>query len=117
MKPDGKINLVAELLDLPLLDTEGKYCGIVDDLELSGGPGKDLRLDALLVGPGAYRGRLPKWAMWIAKAIAGERITRVPIDKVRTIDSVVHLRCPAGDLGLDKSERGAVSWIPKKGAL
>lgn len=117
MKPDGKIKLVAELLDLPLLDTEGKYCGIVDDVELSGGPGKDLRLEALLVGPGAYRGRLPKWAMWIAKGVAGDRITKVPIDEVRTIDSVVHLRCPGGDLGLDKSEQSAGKWIPRKGAL
>ena len=88
MKPDGRIKLVAELLDLPLLDTEGKFCGIVDDVELDGGPGKELRLKALLVGPGAYRGRLPGWAMWLARTIAGERTTRVPIDNVRAIDSL-----------------------------
>jgi sporulation protein YlmC with PRC-barrel domain len=117
MKPDGTIKLVAELLDLPLLDTEGKYCGIVDDVELSGGPGKELRLEALLVGPGAYRGRLPRWAMWLVAVVAGDRICRVPIDKVRTIDSVVHLDCAGRDLGLDKSEQAAGKWIPRKGAL
>ena len=30
MTPKAPIKLVSELLDLPLLDAEGKYCGIVD---------------------------------------------------------------------------------------
>ena len=117
MKPDGAIKLVGELLDLPLLDAEGKYCGVVDDVELSGGAGKELRLKALLVGPGAYRGRLPKWAMWLVGAAAGDRVIRVPLDKVRAIDSVVHLICAGRDLGLGKSEQAANRWIPRKGAL
>ena len=117
MKPDGTIKLVAELLDLPLLDTEGKFCGIVDDLELEGAPGKKLRLKALLVGPGAYRGRMPKWAMWLVGTVAGDRITRVPIGEVRAIDSVVHLMRRGSELGLDKSERAAGKWIPRKGAM
>jgi sporulation protein YlmC with PRC-barrel domain len=117
MKPDGRIKLVSELLDLPLLDSEEKYCGVVDDVELSGGPGKELKLKALLVGPGAYSGRLPAWAMWLAKRIAGDRLTRVPIDKVRVIRCTVHLNCPGGDLGLHKSESAAGKWIPRWGAL
>ena len=39
MTPDSPIKLVSELLDLPLYDSEGKYCGIVDDVELDGAPG------------------------------------------------------------------------------
>jgi sporulation protein YlmC with PRC-barrel domain len=117
MKPGGAIKLVGELLDLPLLDTEGKYCGIVDDVELTGRPGEEVRLTALLVGPGAYGGRLPKWAMWLVRKTAGDRITKVPLDAVRAIDSVVHLRSAARDLGLDRSERAAGKWIPRKGAL
>ena len=46
MTPDSLIKLVSELLDLPLYDNEGKYCGVVDDVELSGGPGKELKLKA-----------------------------------------------------------------------
>ena len=65
MKPDGALKLVSELLDLPLIDSDGRYCGIVDDVELSGSAGKELKLKALLVGPGAYAGRLPRWAMAI----------------------------------------------------
>ena len=65
MKPDDPIKLVAELLDLPLLDKDERYCGIVDDVEFSGAPGKRLALEALLVGPGAYQGRLPSWMYWL----------------------------------------------------
>jgi sporulation protein YlmC with PRC-barrel domain len=115
--PDGRIKLVSELLDLPLLDSEGKYCGIVDDVEFSGSAGGALKLKALLVGPGAYSGRLPRWAMWLVTKIAGDRMTRVPIDKVRTIKSSVNLDCPGRALGLDRSERAARHWIPYEGAL
>ena len=117
MKPDGKLKLVAQLLDLPLLDSEGKYCGIVDDVELTGGPGKELALKALLVGPGAYAGRLPRWAMWLVGKVAGDRVTRVSLDKIRTITDSVHLDGPGDALGLHRSEKAAGKWIPRKGAL
>src|SRR5207248_11587575 len=67
MTPDSPIKLVSELLDLPLVDSEGKYCGVVDDVELIGGPGKELKLKALLAGPGAFTGRMPGWAMHLVK--------------------------------------------------
>lgn len=117
MKPDGAIKLVSELLDLPLVDRDGKYCGIVDDVELSGGPGKELKLKALLVGPGAYAGRLPRWAMGLVRITAGDRVTRVPLNKVRTIGAVVEIDCAASELGLTKSEKAAARWIPRKGAV
>lgn len=117
MTPDSPIKLVSELLDLPLYDSEGKYCGVVDDVELSGGPGKRLELNALLVGAGAYAGRLRPWAMWLVKKIAGDRVTRVPMEQVRTIRSAVHLERPGRDLGLHKSEIAAGKWIPRWGAL
>lgn len=117
MKPDGRIKLVSELLDLPLIDSEGKFCGIVDDLEFTGGPGKPLKLKALLVGPGAYSGRMPGWAMWLVAKTAGQRITRVPLHSITSIGSMVHLDRPASELGLGKSERAAERLIPHRGAL
>ena len=117
MTPDSPIKLASELLDLPLFDMEGKYCGVVDDVEFSCGAGKELKLKALLVGPGAYVGRLPGWAMWLVSKIAGNGVTRVPMDKVRTINTAVHLECPGRDLGLHKSETAAGKWIPHWGAL
>ena len=117
MTPSSPIKLVSELLDLPLYDVDGKYCGVVDDVELDGEPGKPLKLKALLVGPGAYAGRLPRWAMRVVTLIAGDRLTRVPTDKIRTIDATVHLKCPGRDLGLHRSETAAAKWIPEWGAL
>ncbi len=117
MTPNGPIKLVSELLDLPLIDSEGKYCGVVDDVEFTGRAGGDLTLKALLVGPGAYAGRLPGWAMWFVERLAGNRMTRVPMDQVRTITDAVHLECPGRDLGLHRDERKAGRWIPQKGAL
>jgi sporulation protein YlmC with PRC-barrel domain len=117
MTPESPIKLVSELLDLPLFDVEGEYCGIVDDVEFAGAPGKELKLKALLVGPGAYRGRMPGWVMSIVRKVAGDRITRIPMDRIRTIDSAVHLECPGRDLGLHKSETAAGKWIPHRGAF
>src|SRR5215218_812532 len=116
MTPDSHIKLVSELLDLPLYDNDQKYCGVVDDVELIGRPGKALKVKALLVGPGAYDGRLPGWAMSLVRAIAGTRLTRVPMEKVRSINSMVHLECAGRDLGLDKSELAAGKCIPHWGA-
>ncbi len=115
MTPDSPIKLVSELLDLPLLDKEGKYCGIVDDVEFVGT--KKLKLKALLVGPGAYEGRMPWWMFWLVKNIAGDWLVRVPMDKVDTIGTVVKLECAGRDLGLQRGEMRVGKWIPKKGAL
>jgi sporulation protein YlmC with PRC-barrel domain len=117
MTPDSPIKLVSELLDLPLVDSEGKYCGIVDDVEFTGGTGKVLKLKALLVGPGAYVQRLPGWVMWLVSAVAGNRLVRVPMEQIRTITDSVHLECPGRDLGLHRDETRAGKWIPRKGAL
>jgi sporulation protein YlmC with PRC-barrel domain len=117
MSPDGPIKLVSQLLDLPLIDSDGIFCGIVDDIEFSGSPGRDLKVKALLVGPGAYAGRLPRPVMWLVRSIGGDAIARVPLAKVSAIGATVKLSCPGAELGLGKSERRAERWIPRKGAL
>jgi sporulation protein YlmC with PRC-barrel domain len=115
MTPDSRIKLVSELLDLPLIDSDGKYCGIVDDIEFEGT--RELRLKALLVGPGAYADRLPGWAMWLVRRIAGDRITRVRMQAVRSITNAVQLECPGHDVGLARSEAAAGRWMPRRGAF
>jgi hypothetical protein len=117
MKPDASIKLVSELLDLPLVDKDGRTCGIVDDVEFDGAPGGPLALKALLVGPGAYSGRLPRWAFALVSLVAGDRIARVPLDKVETIDTAVHLTCPAEEVGLHQTENRVRALIPHGGAL
>jgi sporulation protein YlmC with PRC-barrel domain len=111
------IKLVSQLLDLPIVDEDERSCGIVDDVEFTGGPGKETRIKALLVGPGAYRGRIPSWLFWLVERIAGDRMVRVPAGEVMEVGSVVKLRCRAEKLGLHESEDKASAWIPKAGAL
>jgi hypothetical protein len=117
MKPTHPLKLVCQLLDLPLRDSDGRYCGIVDDIEFSGGPGKALAIKALLVGPGAYQGRLPPWAFWLVTRIAGDRMARVPFAKIESIAAVVQLNCPAKAVGLHRVEDRVRRWIPRRGAM
>ena len=116
MKPSDKIGLLGGLLDLPLLDSQGCYCGIVDDVALDEDDG-DLRVAALLVGPGAYLRRLPKWASGLIGLIAGNRSVRVPWNAVEAIDSAVRLTQTAVELGLNVGERRAARALPHSGAL
>lgn len=117
MNPSDPLKLVSQLLDLPLIDKNGNYCGVVDDIELTGSAGKETRLAALLVGPGAYAGRMPGWAMWLVRKVAGDRITRVPIDEVESIKNAVVLKTAAERLKLHRSENRVRGWIPHIGAM
>jgi sporulation protein YlmC with PRC-barrel domain len=111
------VKLVSQLLDLPIVDKDERWCGIVDDVELSGGAGKETRVKALLVGPGAYEGRMPAFAFRIVRWIAGDRMIRVPASEIIEIGSVVKLRCSAEKLKPGASEDKARAWIPRWGAL
>ncbi len=115
MKPDAAMELGADVHDLQIVDVNGEYCGIVDDLAFEGKPGKRARLAAILVGPGAYAGRLPRWMAWLAGRVAGERTVRVPWAEVEKIDSMVRLRSSAGALGLGWAERKAERLLKRTG--
>ena len=117
MTPSDPIKLVSQLLDLPLLDKDERWCGVVDDVEFEGAAGKDARLKALLVGPGAYQARMPAFLFWLVDKIAGHRIVRVPVAEIETIASAVHLKCRAEKVGLHRTEDKVRVWIPRKGAL
>lgn len=111
------IKIVSQLLDLPIIDKDERSCGVVDDVELSGSAGKTIRVDALLVGPGAYEGRMSGWMYWLTKQIAGDRMARVPADQIAEIGAVVKLKCKAETLGLHEAEDKVRAWIPRRGAL
>ena len=76
-----------------------------------------MRVAALLVGPGAYEGRMPGWLWWLTRKIAGDRMARVPADQIAEIGSVVKLKCKAEKLGLHEVEYKVRTWIPRKAAL
>jgi sporulation protein YlmC with PRC-barrel domain len=116
MSPQDKIQLVSGLLDLPILDAEYRYCGIVDDVELEF-DGSVRRVTALLVGPGAYSGRLPPWCFRFVRWVAGDRIVRVPWASIDEIGSAVVLNVKADELGLHQVENGVRRLIPHWGAM
>ncbi len=115
MNPDARMDLAADVRDLQIVDSDGEYCGIVDDLAFDGKPGKTARVAAILVGPGTYGGRLPRWMAWLAGRIAGEKTVRVPWAEVEKIDSMVRLRSRAGALGLGWAERRAGRLLKRTG--
>jgi hypothetical protein len=117
MNLKGPVKLVSQLVDLPIIDSEERWCGVVVGLELAGTAGKEMRVKALLVGPGAYEGRIPGWAFWLVRRIAGNRMIRVPADQIVEIGSVVKLKSTAEKLKLHQTETKAAAWIPRKGAL
>jgi sporulation protein YlmC with PRC-barrel domain len=116
-KPDDPLELVSQVRDLQIVDSEGRRCGIADDVEFDGKPGGPLKISAIMVGPGAWAGRLPGWALALAARIAGRRVVRVPWARVRSIGSTIALSATAAELGLGVAERKAERLVPKGGAL
>jgi hypothetical protein len=117
VKIGDPLKLVSQLLDLPIVDRDERWCGIVDDVELKGRVGKDMRINALLVGPGAYEGRIPRWAFRLVTLIAGQRMTKVPAVEILEVGAVVKLKRTAEALKLHEIENKAARWIPRWGAL
>jgi sporulation protein YlmC with PRC-barrel domain len=117
MRREGQILIAHRLLDEQILDSEGRRCGRVDDIELLGSPP---RVSALLVGEGLYPRRLPKRLRGVARRLAGpERwganAVRIPWEEIDEIDAAVHLRGKAEEHGLgegDDPERWMVRRLP-----
>jgi sporulation protein YlmC with PRC-barrel domain len=117
MSVGDEIFLAHRLLDEQILDSEGRRCGRVDDIELEGTPP---RVTALLVGEGLYPRRLPRLLTPLARRLAGpERwganALRIPWHEVDRIEAAVHLRGKAEELGRgegDDPERWLVRRLP-----
>jgi sporulation protein YlmC with PRC-barrel domain len=107
-----QLDLAVGLLDHQLVDSEGRRCGNVDDVELDLGK-RGPTVGAILVGPPVWRNRglLGR----LASSIARGRAVRLPWTEVGSIDSAVHLRKTATEYGLGRGDdraRRLVEWIP-----
>jgi sporulation protein YlmC with PRC-barrel domain len=111
------IKVLSEIRDLEIVDADGELCGVCDDVEFEGAPGQPLRIKALLVGPGAYRGRTFGWLAWLARRIAGDGMVRVPWAAVEHVTGRITLNRTAEDLGLGAAERRLRRFVPKVPAL
>jgi hypothetical protein len=102
---DERMDVAYRMLDAQLVDVDGRRCGKVDDLELTGAPGEPLHVSAVLVGRGALPARLPRRLRGAATRVFGplvwgETVRRVPWEEVEDITTRVTLRGKAEDLGL-----------------
>ena len=103
------LDLGLGILDHQLVDSEGRRCGKVDDLELAsvreGSPGLSRSSRARPCGAAvAGCGRL-------ASLLARGRTVRVPWEEVEKIDSAVHLRKTARELRLGRGDDRARRWV------
>jgi len=104
-----ELDLALGLLDHQLVDSEGRRCGNVDDLEIAGLSEANPTIVEILSGPGAWRGRGPFGRL--AAAIARRPAVHVPWDEVAKVESGVHLRRPAAELRLGRGDDRAARLV------
>jgi sporulation protein YlmC with PRC-barrel domain len=107
------LKVFSEIRDLEIFDSDGELCGIADEVEFDGAPGRPLKISALLVGPGSYDNRLPRWAVALVRRIAGRQAVRVPWTAVEHVTSRITLNRRAEALGLCAVERRLRPWLQK----
>ena len=98
-------DLALEVLDHEVVDSAGVPCGVVDDVELAGGPGKPLRAVALLVGPGAVAGRFAWPFDALVRRLFGRSHVRVPWAQIAELAERITLRDRAQAYGLGQVDR------------
>jgi hypothetical protein len=113
MKPDDPLKLVGEVRDLQIVDSEGINCGKADDIEFAGSAGRALVVKAILVGPGAYERRLPRWAYMAVKALFGHHFVRLPWREVTRITGHITLNKPGSSYGLLRTEHRFQTFMTK----
>ena len=111
MTPSQDLDLGLGLLDHQLVDSEGRRCGNVDDLEIEGISEGAPRVTAILSGPPVWRGRglLGRLASWIASG----NTVRVPWEEVEKIDAAVHLKRTCRELRLGRGDDRVRPWIER----
>ena len=107
----SELDLAFGLLDHQIVDSDGRRCGKVDDLSIEGGPGETPVVTAILVGPGAWRGR--GQVARLASRLAGNAVVRVPWETVDDVKSAVKLGKKARELGLGRGDDRAARWIER----
>ena len=108
MSVRGDIDLALGILDHQLLDSEGRRCGKVDDLELEGIREGRPVVAAILTGRGAWRGR-----GWLGRLLAHGQTRAIPWDEVAEVRSGVQLRRTARELRLGQGDDRAARWVER----
>jgi sporulation protein YlmC with PRC-barrel domain len=106
------VDIALSILDHQLVDSDGRNCGKVDDLEIAGLDGDSPEVVEILVGGNAWRSRglLGR----LAARLSGDAV-HVPWSEVDSVTSVVRLRRPAAELRLNRGDdrwAGLVGKVP-----
>jgi sporulation protein YlmC with PRC-barrel domain len=104
------VELALGILDHQLVDSEGKNCGKVDELELNGLDTGSPEVVEILVGGNAWRtrGLLGR----LAARFVGDAV-HVPWSEVESVSSVVKLKRPAAELRLDRGDARLARVVAK----
>ena len=104
MRKTTDVDIAVSIFDHQLVDSDGRNCGKVDDLEIVGLDGDSPEVTEILVGGNAWRSRglLGR----LAARISGDAV-HVPWHEVESVTSVVILKRRAAELRLD---RGDARW-------
>ena len=111
MSVQGKIDLCLGILDHQLVDADGRRCGKVDDLELEGVRDGDPRVNAIVTGPGGWRGR-GRLGRLLATLVRARTVV-IPWEEVAEVGADVRLRKPARELGVGWGHDLAARWVEK----
>jgi sporulation protein YlmC with PRC-barrel domain len=104
------IDLGLGLADHQLVDSDGRRCGKVDDLELGGVAEGKPHVTAILSGREGWRGR---GLLGRLVAAFGPSTVRIPWEDVREVKAAVHLRKKAPDLGLGRGDDRARALVER----
>jgi sporulation protein YlmC with PRC-barrel domain len=108
-----ELDLAYRLLDLDLVDSEGRRCGKVDDLVLEGSPGESTYVAAILSGSGALPRRFPRRLRDIGARVFRGDVTRVRWSSVEKVDAAVKLNATAAQLNLGGGDRAAAKLVER----
>lgn len=84
---------------------------MVDDIELEKTEGGVWQMTALLVGPGAWARRRPRW---LTALVPGRKVVRIEAADVASTTTEVRLLKRADELGLAETERKLLRWCGMK---
>jgi sporulation protein YlmC with PRC-barrel domain len=98
------------VLDHQLVDSAGRNCGNVDELEIAGIATGEPEVTEILVGGNAWRSR----GLWgrLAAAFSGDAV-HVPWSEVAKVDSVVKLKRTAPELRLGRGDDRARKFVER----
>ena len=102
MRAGSRDEIVRAFRDMALLDRTDTSCGVVDDVEVAESEPGVWELKALLVGPGAWSQRRPRW---LTGLLPGKRVVRIDAADVASETSVIRLMKRADELGLAPLEQ------------